>query len=576
MRSRTAILISSLLGLVVLVPVLAVVGLGAYGSTLSEGAIARAESGAELQLIPAHGPPGSKIKIEGRKWPPVSAVDLYLSRALESTAGSEMNLRLAHIYSSRSGTFAVETLIPAAVVGGRTADLLVTAVGSDREDSTELRSSVRFAIDPFPTNLLVAVSDAASGAALAGARVRVHDTFGRPIAEAVSGEDGTVVFKGVSPGQAELRLRMPGYYAGAVRVTIPESTPSEVGIGLESAPPLRLYAAGAFLGDDGRIRLLGVDRWSGEPFMQEIEAPAGRLLPLLDDAGSTYFGYLQPEDGPDSATSLGAAVPGFIWSLGRIQRLEEEARVGYPRSMWLARLGATPHGDLFYSITNSTDVRGVSALYLIEPATGKIVYRRNRSSSRLPVLSRDGSKLYLVPRVRGATTVLDVASGNIEDTGSWLNLELVHVSPHPERADVGYALTWDGDLYEVELSTGVRGEPFYSSPGATWVASLPGGLLALANPARSAIVVVDPSGAQPEYVIGLPSPADWVWADPEGPFLYAGEYRSDVLIVHLLDRATLRYEQTLEFPNRQRAGLPPQVRVRSFDETRPAASGGRF
>ncbi len=210
----------------------------------------------------------------------------------------------------------------------------------------------------------------------------------------------------------------------------------------------------------------------------------------------------------------------------------------------------TEYGDLYYFISYSSVVRGAGAIFLVAPESGEIIFRRAMSGSQIPVLSADGSVVYLVPRLRGTIRSLDVATGEIRDTESRLPHSVMHAVSHASRKDEAFVVTSDGDLFSVHLPTANHSGPIASVPGAAWIATLPNGRVALANPVRNELVVVDPSGNEPEYAIELTSRIEWIRADPVGPYLYAGAYQESSLRVHLFDSSTLKYQHSLEFPNR--------------------------
>ena len=59
------------------------------------------------------------------------------------------------------------------------------------------------------------------------------------------------------------------------------------------------------------------------------------------------------------------------------------------------------------------------------------------------------------------------------------------------------------------------------------------GTALLAMPSKSAIAVASLEDGFIEATIPLSNPADWVWADPDGPFVYAGSTsRSGRVTVH--------------------------------------------
>ena len=97
MTLRLMVALSVGVAALVLIPVLLIVGLGVYGSSLGGSAKSVAGSGAELRLLPARGFAGSAVAIQGRQWPPRKTVSLYVRRPdLGSTFGS-LRLRIDQV-----------------------------------------------------------------------------------------------------------------------------------------------------------------------------------------------------------------------------------------------------------------------------------------------------------------------------------------------------------------------------------------------------------------------------------------------------------------------------------------------
>ena len=102
MRTRIVVAASAALAALILIPVVAVVGLGAYGSSLGGSTTSVGTRGAELKLIPAHGLPGSTVRIEGRNWPARARISLSLSRPSSAAGVAPLRMRLAKLLASRN------------------------------------------------------------------------------------------------------------------------------------------------------------------------------------------------------------------------------------------------------------------------------------------------------------------------------------------------------------------------------------------------------------------------------------------------------------------------------------------
>ena len=98
-----------------------------------------------------------------------------------------------------------------------------------------------------------------------------------------------------------------------------------------------------------------------------------------------------------------------------------------------------------------------------------------------------------------------------------------------------------GELYRFDPRDRTLSEPILELKGATSMTVTSDGTALLAMPSKSAIAVASLEDGFIEATIPLSNPADWVWADPDGPFVYAGSTsRSGRVTVHVLDKSTLQ------------------------------------
>ena len=166
MRARLAVGIAGVLAVAILLPVVAVVALGAYGSSLGGATVATGPGDAELLVFPSRGLPGSPLKVTGKHWPPRSNVAIQLQRPTATSDSLSKPLRLAEIITSRRGTFEINTTIPGSVIPFGTQSVRIQAVGrkSNQPDSAVL--SVPFDLDPYPNEITISVVDADTGVGL--------------------------------------------------------------------------------------------------------------------------------------------------------------------------------------------------------------------------------------------------------------------------------------------------------------------------------------------------------------------------------------------------------------------------
>jgi len=114
------------LALLVLLPVVAVVALGAYGESFGGQSEGRSERGAVLNVVPAAGRPGETLRIEGTGWPPRQAIRLDM---LKSASEESVPVRFAGIVASRNGTFVVDAVLPMTLPLAPGSRILIRAAG---------------------------------------------------------------------------------------------------------------------------------------------------------------------------------------------------------------------------------------------------------------------------------------------------------------------------------------------------------------------------------------------------------------------------------------------------------------
>ncbi len=221
MKLRPILFVSLALGLLVLVPVLFVVGLGLYGSSIGGQSTAVAASGALLGLVPASGPPGSTITVSGRNWTPREEVTIYLDIP-DSAAGGDRRVRLLSVTASRAGGFDIDIVVPSLILTSATPFATIEAE-SLTSDSAPTSVRADFGIIGYETELQVHVVDARRGRGLPGARVELSDRFGRPVAVATTDLGGLAAFTGIRPGLADLGVSLLDYQHHQTSLTVPES-----------------------------------------------------------------------------------------------------------------------------------------------------------------------------------------------------------------------------------------------------------------------------------------------------------------------------------------------------------------
>ena len=200
MRTRTAVILAGVLALLVVLPVVAIVGLGIAGGAQGGSISAVSASGQGLRLIPAGGPPGTEITVFGRGWNPRQRVRLSLELATgqpDPQAGPAIGL--GEIVTSRSGEFEAVVALPAVAVQPEQERAFIGAGYADGGG----RVVAGFLIEPPANRLDVAIS--AGGRTGAGTEVQVSDGFGRELARGRTDGNGVISFTGLPPGPVEVR-----------------------------------------------------------------------------------------------------------------------------------------------------------------------------------------------------------------------------------------------------------------------------------------------------------------------------------------------------------------------------------
>ena len=545
MNARLALIISAALAVLILVPVLAVVGLGLYGSALGGSTRVTGSSGAELTLQPARGPSGSVVTISGSNWPERKNVSLFLRRPAVTDADKQLRLRLAKVLTSRSGTFQIESVVPSALVGADTNEIFIE--GLSEVDGGGASADVRFEVLPHPGSIKVSVVSAASGDSLKNAVVSLIDNFGQRLERAVTDEGGNVVFSGLGPGSRQIRVRHVDHESEHVRFRVDGAGETVVNIKLEPGPIRRLYLASPEPATNGRIRVRGIDRVSGLAFDETISTPPNQVVTIGALFENRAFNYLL-------VTHSTAARPiGFAESLQSLRAMGEIGLrtdlLSPGHAVGITHVGTTGGGELVY--VSQTVFRAVpsASISLFDPETSTVLFsRRIDANTLLPFLSRDRSQILVIDWSRRRLQILDAITGvEIADYFGVLPY-FVHYAVHDPAHDALFVITADtGELYRFRLRDRTLSEPILELKGATSMTVTSDGMALLAIPSKSAIAVASLDDGFIEATIPLSNPADWVWADPDGPFVYAGRTsRSGRVFVHVLDESTFQVIDYLE------------------------------
>ena len=272
MLSKTAFRITVGLAVLILIPIVAVIGLGAYGQSLGGISTGVGQQGAELTVLPASGRPGSTLRVEGTGWPPRSEIRLDFTRASQDGTAAGPPIRFGGILSSRSGKFASEVVLPTTLPMPPGSQLRITATAIEVRDRG-IQATAPFEVEGFDNELIIQAADPASGARIGGVNVEILDRFRTLVARGQTGSDGTARFAGLSPNSgysATIQAEGRKIFRSAA-FSIPESGTLTVAAELTEAPRERFFVGARFYAEDNAIELIGIDAASELPVAERIE-----------------------------------------------------------------------------------------------------------------------------------------------------------------------------------------------------------------------------------------------------------------------------------------------------------------
>ncbi len=539
MRTRRAIVVSGLLGALVLVPVLAIVILGAYGTALGGSASTTGESGASFTLLPAGGPPGEAVSIQGRGWPARTDVVIFLS-STETEKSGGVRVRLGKIETSRSGTFEMQTVVPSRLVAPGMEQVFFAAEAEDREGVGHEVQPVAFALEPYPNSLRVEVVDAERQTPLSGVLVEVRDAFGQLVATVATDPDGAASIASLVPGTFTIGAQKLDFaIVRADGIEIDVDTSAEARLELRHSPGKRLYVLAFNREATGRPILAGIDRASGLAVEELMTVLPGWVTPVGDGQFRVYFNFVYATgDGATTAT---------LAALGTAGQLAMAYSAGNPTITHYAGESAT--GIVVLTTAVGLFAGQSTAVVTLDQDSGRVLYRREVSTTSLtPVVSADGTRLYVGDWLTGSVRVLDAATGDVlaRHRGVVAAVRQIVVDGQ-DRVFVMEQQT--GIVKLLDPVSGVASGPLPTVPGMQGMALAGDGRLLLFGPNGTDLVIADPATGESLEVVPLQTPGGFVWSDPDGPFLVVGyrENRREATL-QVLDAATYATVAVVELP----------------------------
>ena len=484
------------------------------------------------------------MRLEGERWPPRSQVDLFINRM----DGAERSTRLsiAKAITSRSGTFIVDAVVPAALIGPQTESVRFEAEAVRSRAEVLAASSVTFEIDPYENELNVEVFDVRSGNLLPDVKVQLLDFRGSVASEGMTGIDGSVRFTNVNPGEMVVHARKLDYLRANLDLRIPVSGATTARLGLSSDPQRRLFVPFTESGERARS---GSPASTGPPGCGRIwrwtfprtasgDVPAGFFM---------NFFFLVPEDSRPSNGANRSSAEQFDTALTFFRNVGigfSRRNFRYPPYAWYS--GRSSTGEVLLMVESPGKVALFDLIAVDEDTRKFRVLTRYLSLYDVPPLvSPAGAQYFYVDRHNRKVEVVDIRTGEVATIVSGLPKDVFRVAADPS-GQVVYVVTLTGGIYRVDLVEEHVVGPIAEAPGATWLAvSGDGASLYVVGVGLNVLTVVGLDDPYPVRLAPLDQSAEWVWADPQGPYIYAGW--SIRPVVTLIDSETLEVAGLLDF-----------------------------
>ena len=238
-------------------------------------------------------------------------------------------------------------------------------------------------------------------------------------------------------------------------------------------------------------------------------------------------------------------------------------RQGMWVGIWHSYLGRSTIGDVVDSRASNQLSAPGSHLYIVDPDSGQIVFRRRVARYFLPpVLSPTKSRLYLVNWAGRSVDSLDLLTREQSTIPGRLPTTVIGAIVDPVD-DTNLILSGvDGSVYKLHTTTGEVSEIFESLDVQAIVAVTNDGKLMTSAYRSRELVVSSLETGQIEAVIPLHSHMDSILVDRSGPFIFGAtlDWPNNAIMVQVIDTDTLTLVDVLQIPRAERTGgsqLPP-------------------
>lgn len=278
MATSRALTIASIVGAILLAPVIIILALGLYGSSITGDFPLSEDQGPKLRIDPPMGTAGSEMTIRGRDWVPQTLVRLEMivevrqpsiaaNGTIVDAATKSPAVFVDELIVSRGGTFAIETRLPSTLPLTPQPTVIFQASATYRggESAGEARNS--FQVVAGAGTIEATVQDTA-GTPLTQGFVELLSNRGDVIAAMPVTTNGTTRFSGLPiNANYDVRARIPGYTVRRSQtVHLADNKVSYVLFQLSSGLP-------------GRIVVGGVPT-AGDPKTTQSRAP--RTMAMID------------------------------------------------------------------------------------------------------------------------------------------------------------------------------------------------------------------------------------------------------------------------------------------------------
>lgn len=291
MATSRALTIASIVGAILLAPVIIILALGLYGSSITGDFPLSEDQGPKLRIDPPMGTAGSEMTIRGRDWVPQTLVRLEMivevrqpsiaaNGTIVDAATKSPAVFVDELIVSRGGTFAIETRLPSTLPLTPQPTVIFQASATYRggESAGEARNS--FQVVAGAGTIEATVQDTA-GTPLTRGFVELLSNRGDVIAAMPVTTDGTTRFSGLPiNANYDVRARIPGYTVRRSQtVHLADNKVSYVLFQLSSGLPGRIVVGGVPTAGDSKTTQSRAPRT-----MAMIDLPSMSPMPTANTA----------------------------------------------------------------------------------------------------------------------------------------------------------------------------------------------------------------------------------------------------------------------------------------------------